>query len=158
SRARQKAEASRALLEKTVAQLDTLLATVPVGLAFFDTEMRYTRINDKLAAWNCLSPERVLGRTVHEVLAPDVAARITPYLRQVLSTRAVVGPLEISAALPASPGEDSHFLATYFPVPDADGAVSHVGVVVIDVTAQKRAALELSRTVRYNEMFAGILG
>jgi PAS domain-containing protein len=50
--------------EESLALLDALLASAPVGLAFFDPELRYTRINHALASSNGLPSEAHLGRTL----------------------------------------------------------------------------------------------
>ena len=60
--------------------------TAPVGLASFDTELRYLSVNDWLAAINGLSTEEHLGRKISEVL-PDVAQGVEEQLRSVIKTR-----------------------------------------------------------------------
>src|SRR3954470_20618236 len=62
--------------ERSLALLDTLFATAPVGLAFFDTQLRYVRINAALAEINGLSVEESLGKTVQEVL-PEASGGVT---------------------------------------------------------------------------------
>src|SRR5438034_2319816 len=54
--------------ERSLALLDTLFATAPVGLAFFDPGLRYVRINTALAEINGVSPAAHVGRTVSDVL------------------------------------------------------------------------------------------
>ena len=41
--------------EKSLGLLDTLFKTAPVGLGFVDTDLRFVRINEALAAMNGLS-------------------------------------------------------------------------------------------------------
>ncbi len=52
--------------------LQGLYQEAPIGLCSLDTNLRYTQINDWLAALNGLPVEAHLGRTLREVL-PDVA-------------------------------------------------------------------------------------
>src|SRR3954451_21575865 len=54
--------------ERSLALLDTLFATAPVGLAFFDQDLRYMRINQALADINGVSVEEHLRRSVQDVL------------------------------------------------------------------------------------------
>src|SRR4051812_15077729 len=68
--------------EQSLALLDTLFSTAPVGLAFFDHELRYTRINDALASINGLSVGEHLGRTVNEVL-PEADGEVEAQIRHV---------------------------------------------------------------------------
>src|SRR3954449_1441125 len=71
--------------ERSLALLDTLFATAPVGLAFFDRELRYTRINDALAAINGVSVEDHLGRCIEDVL-PEADQALIEDLRNVVET------------------------------------------------------------------------
>src|SRR4051794_35103836 len=71
--------------ERSLALLDTLFATAPVGLAFFDTELRYVRVNAALAEINGLPADEHVGRTVPEVL-PAAEASMAQQIRTVLET------------------------------------------------------------------------
>ena len=46
--------------------LDTLLSSAPVGLAFFDRELRFVRVNQTLAQINGRPAEEHIGRTLQE--------------------------------------------------------------------------------------------
>ena len=65
----------------------------PIGLCYFDTDLRYVHINDWLAAINGLTVEEHLGRTVGEVL-PGVAAGVESQLRHARATAVEVGLYE----------------------------------------------------------------
>jgi PAS domain-containing protein len=63
--------------EQTTALLDALYQSAPVGLGFWDRELRYVRVNEALARINERSVEDHVGRTFHEVvpqLADDLEA------------------------------------------------------------------------------------
>lgn len=61
-------EAKTRAEQRRTAELEALLANAPLGIAFFDREHRYVRINRMLAELNLKSPEEHLGRTIVEVL------------------------------------------------------------------------------------------
>ena len=61
----------------------------PVGLCYFDRDMRYLQINDCLAAINGLSVEEHLGKRIQDVL-PQGAVGIVHRLRQVIETGAPI--------------------------------------------------------------------
>ena len=65
---------------KQPADLSGIYRDVPVGLCFFDSELRYVHINEWLAVINGLSVEEHLGRTIGEVL-PDVTVGVELLLR-----------------------------------------------------------------------------
>jgi PAS domain-containing protein len=58
------------------ALLDALFAHAPMGLAFWDEDLRYRRINGALAAMNGLAPEDHLGRTTNEVLGDELGDQL----------------------------------------------------------------------------------
>ncbi|WP_309896973.1 PAS domain-containing protein [Archangium sp.] len=142
--------------EESLAQLDALVAAAPTGLALFDTELRYVRINQALADANGLSVEEHLGRTVTQVL-PETAPTVEPLLRRVLETGEPVRGLEYSAAPANDPGVLHHWVSDYYPVRAADGRVLGVGAVVVDATEPKRKEEELHRAAEFRERFLGIV-
>jgi PAS domain S-box-containing protein len=134
----QEAQEARATAQESLALLDTLLATAPVGFAFMDPDLRYRRINEALAAINGLPPAAHLGRTLHEVL-PALTPILEPLHRHVLETGQPLVNVELSGEKPTAPLEQGHWLASYYPVRTHDGRLLGVGVMVIDVTEHRRA-------------------
>jgi PAS domain S-box-containing protein len=131
-----------AIKEESLALLDTLLATAPVGLGFVDRDLRYVRINDTLAAMTAAAPEAHIGRTVRDMV-PTLADSVEPLHRQVLETGEPVLDVEISGVIPGGRGTRGHWLSSYYPVRAPDGSILGVGVVVVDITEQKRTEGEL---------------
>src|SRR5436190_10899895 len=132
--------------ERSLALLDTLFATAPVGLAFFDHELRYTRINDALAEINGRPVDDHLGRTVQEML-PEADREVVDQICRVLHTGVAVTDLEVRVATPREPGRPRLFNASYYPVRSADGQVIGVGAVVTDITDRQRAQIELAQAL-----------
>jgi PAS domain S-box-containing protein len=129
---------------RELAELQAIYETAPVGLGIIDSELRYTRINERLAGINGIPAADHLGRTVREVV-PDLADAAEPLLRQVLDTGQAVQDLELSGTTAADPGEVHHWVEQYSPLRDQSGDVFGVNVVVADVTDQKRAEAEIRR-------------
>ncbi|HEX8819308.1 MAG TPA: GAF domain-containing protein [Archangium sp.] len=147
---RARAEAQRAL-----ARLNLLMDTAPVGLGFWDEELRYVHINGRLAEMNGLSEAAHLGRTVREVL-PELAPTLEPLFREVLET-GLPRVLEVTGETPAAPGVERHWLVSYYPVRDVDGTSLGLGGVVVEITDRKRVEEELRRTAEFRERFLGIV-
>jgi PAS domain S-box-containing protein len=133
--------------EETRALIDALFATAPVGLAFLDRDLRYERINEALAAINGRSVDEHLGRNIHEVLGDQVAGRVRPIYERILATGEPVVDVAISDRLQARPGEERHWVASYYPVRDATAEIIGLGVVVVDVT-ENREAWRLAEAAR----------
>jgi len=117
-------------------ELDMLYATSPTGLFQFDADLRFVRVNAWTAAINELSIEAHIGRTVGEVLDPEVASQVERLLRQVLQSGEPL--LEIEVHGPSTvKGEAYDWLVSYYPVRTADGEIVGVHGVVVDITERK---------------------
>jgi PAS domain S-box-containing protein len=127
----------------TLALLDTFLAHAPIGMAFFDPELRYVRINDHLAAADGRPVEDHLGRGLTDVL-PAGAVDVSADLRRVLHT---AGPVLNRLVTGRPGGPDRVWQSSYFPVRAKDGRALGVGVVAQDVTDRLAFERELRESV-----------
>ncbi|HET9452336.1 MAG TPA: PAS domain-containing sensor histidine kinase, partial [Aggregicoccus sp.] len=152
---RHRAEAERA---DTLNLLGSLLATAPVGLCFVDRGLRFTHVNDQLAALNRQPVEEHLGRHVREVSAP-LADLVEAPLRRVLQEGCALLDQELGegAALTRPDGSPGHFQASYYPVHDRTGQVVLAGTVLVDLTERKRAEEQLREAAEFRERFLGIV-
>ena len=71
--------------QQTTALLDALYGSAPVGLGFWDRDLRYVRVNEALARINERSAEDHVGRTFREVV-PQLADELELIARGVLET------------------------------------------------------------------------
>ena len=145
SERKQAEEESRALnarLEERVAartaELESMLANATVGLAFFDRDRRFVRINHCLAEINGIPLEAHLGRSLRDLL-PQIAEKVEPFLLEVFETGRSFTGMELQATTPARPGELRSFLQSFYPVLGLEGTVISVGVTVTEITEQKRS-------------------
>ena len=120
-------------LSKRARDVEHLYAIAPVGLCYFDADLRFLYINEWLARINGLSVEAHLGKTIDEVLQ-DVAAGVVPQLRLVLQTGQPIIEGEVEAETPAHPGESRHYMHNYYPDKSKDGTIVGVSCVVQDIT------------------------
>jgi len=114
-------------------EVERLYAISPVGLCYFDTDLRYIYVNEWLARINGLSVKAHLGKTIDEVLK-DVADGVVPQLRHVLQTGEPIIEGTVKAETPAHPGESRHYMHNYYPDKSKDGRVVGVSCVVQDIT------------------------
>ncbi|NNJ10891.1 PAS domain-containing sensor histidine kinase [Chloroflexales bacterium ZM16-3] len=146
------AAARRANEERAL--LDTLINTAPIGVAFLDREMRFVRINDRLAQLNGMPVSAHLNRRVHEIL-PALAAAIEPVIQQVIATGRPV--MDIEAVLPSYMQRGGAWLKSFYPVLDATGEILGVGVLVTDISDERRMQEELRAiTERERERLAEV--
>ncbi|MBS1190941.1 MAG: putative diguanylate cyclase domain [Rhodocyclaceae bacterium] len=131
---------------KQATELEMIYRTAPVGLCVVDTELRYVHVNERIAERNGVPIEAHLNRPVREV-APKVAERAEPFLRQVLETGEPVRDLEVS--IEVKPGLRRSWISDYWPLKDADGRVFGINVVAEDITERRR----LEEVSRREKMF-----
>jgi hypothetical protein len=107
-----------------------------VGLAIYDDQLRYQALNPCLAAIHGISLKSHLGRTLRDVLG-EVALRVEPAIKHVLSTGRPLWNFEIAGALPAKkrPGR---WVDSLFPAKDPNGRVKQVGVVVVPLATDTK--------------------
>jgi len=116
--------------------LEKLYRAAPIGLGFLDTDLRYRRVNEHLAAINGLPVDEHIGQSVVEVLG-ELGEQLEPLLRGVLAEREAVTN-EVAGETAADPGVLHHWQARYSPV-EVDGRVLGVALVVEDVSARKHS-------------------
>jgi PAS domain S-box-containing protein len=138
------------VVARRTAELESMLANATIGLAFFDRDIRYLRINRCLAEIDGIPADAHLGRPLREVL-PEFAETVEPIVRRIFETGRPHTGLEIEGMTAAHPGERRTWLASYYPVLAADGTVISVGATVTEITERRRAEeelVELNRVLR----------
>lgn len=116
-------------------ELEALYNAAPVGMSQLDHDLRYVRINDRLAAINGRPAADHIGRHFSAMVPPAARAAIESQLQRVLSSGETLWNVPIQVPRDEGP---QHFSVTYYPVRDAAGAVSGVGALVIDVSESIR--------------------
>jgi PAS domain S-box-containing protein len=142
--AREAAEERERLMQQIADQLqelEQLYDTAPIGLAMLDRDLRFQRINKRLADINGHSVEAHLGRRAWDLI-PDLETTAGPMLRRVLETSQPQTNVEISGETPASQGV-RHWVEQFYPLRDSSGSVRAIGVICEEVTDRKRAERRL---------------
>ncbi len=136
-----------AQLEKNRSQLETLYATAPVGLCYVDSELRYVRLNEFLAALNRQPVVAHLGRHVADMIADaDLRCTVLADYRTVLETGQPLTGLERSGHPETSPDQLRHWVISYYPQFGSDGRIVGITGLMLDVTQQKRIEAELRQS------------
>jgi PAS domain S-box-containing protein len=133
---------AEARLAESEARLMAFLTHAPASMYLKDSDGRYLIANAEVARRLGVPQDAVPGRTIAELASPEIAAYTEARERAVLAS----GQAETYEQAFELPEGMVHALATRFPVPDADGQLTRIGGVLIDVTPQKRAEAELARS------------
>jgi PAS domain S-box-containing protein len=144
------------------ALLETLLREAPIGFAFFDTGLRFRRVNRTLARLHGVDHSVHLGRQPSEVWPADLAAKAEAALRRVLATGQPV--LEADQAVAAADGlglatgrgaagRERHWAFSWFPCHDGHTNVTGVVLIAADITDRQHSAEAVRRSeARYRSL------
>jgi PAS domain S-box-containing protein len=133
--------------DESAALVDAIFRAAPAGLGFVDRDMRFARVNDTLAAIHGVAPDDHRGRLIRELL-PDLAPLLEPACEKVLATGDPVINLELRGEIAADPGVPRDWLASFYAVPGASGEAAGVGIIVQDITDERRAREEVRQRAR----------
>ena len=127
-------------IQSDLAVLDSFFTQSPVGMAVYDRELRFVRLNDALARINGLPAAAHLGRRVDEVLPGARGAEIQARLRRVLETGEPVVDARTDVGGQGGPGSpEQAWSASYFRLEEPAGRVLGVSSTIIEVTARFQA-------------------
>lgn len=129
--------ASEARARRTLDELEATYKTAPIGLCVLDTDLRFVRINDRLAEMNGVPIADHIGRTPREIV-PAVAEQAEALLRRVLDTGEPLLNVEVTGETSAHPGVQGIWNENWFPLRDDEGRVIGVTVVAEEITERKR--------------------
>jgi len=132
----------------TEARLTAFFTGAPAGLAILDRQLRFIRINHRLADMHVLPVEEHIGRTIREVL-PGLTEMVAPVLEHVLETGTPAVNVEMTTEDRTSPDEHRVWRLSAFPVGPTDESPTAVGIVVVDVTDTKRIEQQARFDSRY---------
>jgi PAS domain S-box-containing protein len=124
--------------DEALALLDALFEHAPVGLGFWDTDLRFRRVNAALAEINGVSPAEHVGRTLAELL-PGVPQEVAAHVRLAIETGDRVLGTQVAAETLAAPGVARYYEVSYYPVRDAAGEIIGAGAVCEDITEDRHA-------------------
>jgi PAS domain S-box-containing protein len=134
----------QSLAKKQLEEVARLYATAPIGLCFLDTDLRFVRVNERLAQIDGLPAEAHIGRRLAEVV-PDAAISLESVYRDVIATGTPLVERELRAATPALPGVERDWQVSAYPLKRSDGMPLGITVAVSDITERKRLNEELKR-------------
>lgn len=124
-------------------RLGLIIDTTPEFVGYLDTECRFQMVNRPFLTFFNLSSDRVVGRTMREILGDEAWKMIEPRMNKALKGEVVSYE---GHALYSAKGM-RHIHATYTPDLDLQGKVRGVLSVVRDISEKKRAESVLAHTV-----------
>lgn len=133
---------SEAQAWEQLAEIESIYASVPIGLNFVDTNLRFVRINEHLAQINNIPVAEHIGRTLREVL-PSLSDKLEPLYQQVMESGLSIINRKVHGTIPGQPGIERYWLVNYYPLRGHDGEMLGVNSVVQDITERQRTEEKL---------------
>jgi signal transduction histidine kinase/CheY-like chemotaxis protein/HPt (histidine-containing phosphotransfer) domain-containing protein len=134
---------AREKMREAEAQLDAYFGAFPAGMAIVDPQLRHLKVNQRLASMNGLPVTETEGKTLGEIV-PHLAPILEPVFQDVFSTGKAILDFEVSGETAAHPGLLRDWRVACFPLLGEKAKPKLVGLVVTEITAQKRAEVELN--------------
>jgi len=132
-------------LQADLAVLDGFFTQSPVGMAVYDTQLRFVRLNEALARINGLPVDQQLRRRITEVLPGINGQEIESVMRRVLAEGTAVVDTRSHGRTPGDPGHDHAWSASYFRLQQPDGTVLGVSSTIVDITQRYQAETSAAR-------------
>jgi len=142
--------ADHAAEDEAFALLDALWETAPVGLAYFDSDGRYRRVNGAVIDLDGGTVDERIGRTLEEVHG-ETGAVIAASLHATLADGRTRTDVPISGRTWHGRGPYQEWRMNFYAVRSPEGAVVGGGVVIIDVTTSERDRRELAEVAAQRE-------
>ena len=166
-----KLQKSEEIARARLREIETYYDMSPVGLCILDRDLRYVRINKRLAKIDGQPPEAHVGRTVRE-MAPLIADQVEEMARRVLVSGELFTNVEITGDPVAASGTERTWRQTWFPFKDGGGQIIGIGVMVEEITEQRRLEAQLRQAQKmealgtlaggiahdFNNILAAIIG
>lgn len=124
--------------------LDVLFEEAPFGVAWFDPDLRYRRVNARLARMNGLEPEEHVGLSIGDVVL-DADPALLATVGQALARREAVST-EAEGETRAQPGVKRRWLVSLHPVAQ-EGELAGVVGVILEVSGKAEREDELGRLI-----------
>jgi PAS domain S-box-containing protein len=135
-------------LEQDVALSERIVQQSPIGLAVFDTDLRFVSVNPAMERMNGVPAEDHVGRTIREVLPSlDADALESAYLRVLRTGEPVIDQSAVGRT-PADPDVEHIWSVSVYRLDDALENVLGVATSVVDITEPYRAGVEAENARR----------
>lgn len=141
----QRSRSGHELANARLKEIENLYNTVPIGLCVFDTNLRYMRINEKMAEINGIPVKDHIGKKADEIF-PEMGETIRSLLSKILNTGKPQLGILITGKTPAQPGIERSWSEDWVPVRNERGEIVAINVAVVETTAERKAKDKLIKS------------
>lgn len=137
-------------------ELETIYDTAPIGLAIVDRDLRFSKINRRMAEFTGRPYDEYIGVPVERAFAA-MKDPFVPLLRRVFESRTPILEIVVDGSNQSS-DETRHWLCSYVPLVGPGGRIDTVSWVLHDITDRKRYESALEEAARHKDQFLAMLG
>ncbi|HWI05197.1 MAG TPA: PAS domain-containing protein, partial [Acidimicrobiales bacterium] len=141
--------AARSTAEEALGLVEAIFTSAPVGIAVFDLDLRYVRVNDAYAELSGVPAADHIGGLLGDVV--PLQADVSADLRRVVTTGRTILGRSVEIVTGARETDRRFFTVSYFPVRSTAGALVGAGLTLVEVTEAKRAEAERAALLRTAE-------
>ncbi|MDD2899979.1 MAG: sigma 54-interacting transcriptional regulator [Desulfuromonadaceae bacterium] len=140
-----------------VDEIATLFPKVPFGLMVLDGDMRYLRVNERMAEINGVPVEAHIGKMVSEI-GSHTGLVLDPIFRYAMQEDKSLEDLQVE--VPSDSSGDINppgcLLVSCFPSRSDDGTVQRIHAVVQDITEQKLKEVAQDERLRFEALLSAL--
>ncbi len=118
-------------------EIESIYRYAPLGFCVLDRDLRFVRINERLAEINGASIPDHIGKTLREVV-PDIVDKVEPIMELVLSSGQPAFNMEVSGETPSQPGVTRHWMEHWLPLLDEHRNIVGINCVVEEITERQK--------------------
>jgi len=131
--------------QKRLREIEAIYNSAPIGLCVLDRNLRFVRINDRMAEINGFSTKEHIGKTIEEII-PDLAEQGETAAKEIFETKNNVVGREFSGITPAQPGVLRTWIEEWYPLKDSSHQIIGINVAALEITEIKKAEKALKKS------------
>lgn len=131
--------------QKRLAEIEAIYNSAPIGLCVLDRNLRFVRINDRMAEINGFPPEEHIGKTIHEIV-PDLVEQAEEVANEIFEKKHKVMGREFNGITPAKPGVLRTWIEQWYPLKDSSNHLIGINVAALEITEIKKTDKALKKS------------
>ncbi len=131
---------------RSAALFDSVFSLAPVGMAIYDTDMRYINVNETLANINGASIDEHIRKRPIEMLPAKLGGPVQKQLQDIMRTGQPILNTEFSGETFGEPGVTRTFLASIFPIRGISREIAGMASIVVETSEVKQAEEKLRQS------------
>lgn len=132
------------LSKNQLLEIEDLFNSLPVGLCVLDLDLKFVRVNDRLAEINGIPASEHIGKRVQDIV-PDLAEMTKAIAAKILETGEAQLNVEITGKTKAQPDVNRSWSENWTPIKNKSGRITGISIAVIETTQQVKARERLRK-------------